>query len=188
MPPLLKTIQTQLSKSTSEAVRASSMKFVPGAQKVYGVKMPVLNELAKKFDAGGFPLVEELWKSGAYEERVLAAKILGRIAKQDAEKTLKLIAAFSKDISDWAVCDTLGMQSPKKINKSHSEEIFTLSEKLIYSKNLWQRRLALVLAEWYTRDAAFHPRIKKLLQAVKNDKEYYVKKAVQWIGRNLAAR
>ena len=183
---MFKEIQLELNGLSDEKMRESFRKFVPGSQNIYGVKMPFVNELAKKYKEGGFELVERLWKSGAFEERVLAAKMLGRIAKKNPDKTISLIKLFSKDISDWAVCDTLGMQSPKPINKSHAKEIFALSNELIKSKNFWQRRLALVLSEWYTRDKTFHPQIKSLLAQVKEDDEYYVKKATVWINRNFS--
>ncbi len=185
MSILLAEIQRSLREKANGKHRASFEKFIPHSQNVYGVKMPEVNLLAKKYKEGGFGLVEELWKSGAFEERVMAAKMLGRIAKKDPARTLKLIEKFSKEISDWAVCDALGMQAPKPINRTHAKEIFTLSGKLVHSKNYWQRRLALVLSEWYTRDTIYHPQIKKLLAAVKNDNEYYVKKAIVWLNRNF---
>lgn len=150
--------------------------------------MPVLNELAKEYKGGGFQLVEALWRSGAFEEHMLAVKMLGRIAKKDPGKTLSLIEKFSKDISDWSICDAMGMQSPRALNKSHAKEIFRLANRLIRSKNFWQRRLALVLTEWYTRDKTFHSQIMSLLRTVKNDDEYYVKKAVVWINRNFRVK
>jgi 3-methyladenine DNA glycosylase AlkD len=42
-----------------------------------------------------------------------------------------------------------------------------------------------VIVEWYTREKAAHPAIIKLVKSLENDKEYYVKKAVAWIKRNL---
>lgn len=182
----VKEIKKVLSAQSSETVKASTRKFVPAAQNVYGVKMPLVNELSKKYKEGGFELVTSLWVFGAFEERLLSAKILGRIAKQNPARTLLLIEKFSKDISDWAICDTLGMQSPKSLVKTNAKEIFAISTRLVKSKNLWQRRLALVLSEWYTRDRSFHPQIRKLLTAVRNDEEYYVKKAVTWIGKNFS--
>jgi 3-methyladenine DNA glycosylase AlkD len=181
----LRKIQAELIKHAEESRKAKVQGAIPGALKVYGVKNPVLNELAKQYKEGGFDLAEELWKSGAFEERVLAGKLLGKAAKKDPGRAIKLIQEFSSEINDWAICDTLGMQSPKPVNSSHAEEIFSLSAKLIKSKNFWQRRLALVLSEWYTRDKKYHPRIKALLNAVKDDDEYYVKKAVTWINRNF---
>lgn len=162
-------------------------KFVPGSsQKAYGVRMPVINELAAQYKSGEFKLVKELWDKAAYEEKVLAAKMLGKIAKKDPAKTLELIEYFSDAIEDWAVCDTIGMQSPKPIVKSHQKEIFALATKFNSSKNFWKRRLSLVLVEWYTRDKSLHPQIKKLIKGVENDEEYYVKKAAAWINKNFS--
>ena len=181
----LKEIQQILKTHSKKEAVAAHKKFVPGAGKIYGVRTPVLNQLAGQFKAGGFDLVKQLWESGALEEKILAAKMLGKIAKKDPGQALQLVASFSKEISDWAVCDALGMQGIKPLVKTHRDEIFALAGKLNVSANLWQRRLSLVLVEWYTRDESLHPQINKLVKALEDDKEYYVKKAVVWIKRNL---
>src|SRR5690242_2150896 len=108
---LLQEIQHILETNISEEAMAAAKKFVPGAQKIYGVRNPVLNELAQKYKAGSFELVEELWESGAFEEKILAAKMLGKIAANNANKSFQLIQIFAKGIDNWAVCDTIGMQS-----------------------------------------------------------------------------
>lgn len=128
-------IQKVLKTKANEKVKVSSQKFIPGSQKIYGVKVPELNKLAVKYEHNGFELVEELWKSGFFEERLLAAKILGKVCKMDPDRTLKLIKKFSKDISDWAVCDTLATQGVREITKVKQKEIFEISKKLINSKN-----------------------------------------------------
>ena len=147
--------------------------------------MPVLNSLAKEFKEAGFSLVEELSDSAYIEEKVMAAKLLGNIAKKDPEKSIELFDKLSMSIDNWALCDTLGMQSLKPLVKTHSKEIFALAKKCNRSENLWQRRLSLVMVEWYTRNKEFHPAILKLVNNLRKDKEYYVKKAIVWIERNL---
>jgi 3-methyladenine DNA glycosylase AlkD len=181
----LEAIQKMLASHANPNALAAYKKFVPGAEKIYGVRMPVLNSIAKQWKKAGFELVQDLWRSGSFEEKALAAKILGGIAAKDPEKTILLIQSFSKDIDNWAVCDALGMQATKPLVKTHSRAIFALAKELNQSNNLWQRRLSLVLVEWYTRDASMHPQINALLNALENDKEYYVQKAVAWIKRNL---
>jgi len=182
----LKTIQQLLKeKSVPEAVGAYK-KFVPGNMKIYGVRTPELNELSKQFKAGGFDLIKTLWDAGALEEKILAVKILQKIAKQDAAISLQLVQYFAPGIDNWAVCDAVGMQALQSITKTHAKEIFALAKKYNRSSNLWERRLSLVLGEWYTRDKAFHTEIKKLIEPLKDDKEYYVKKAVVWINKNFA--
>lgn len=165
--------------------KAAHTKFVPGKEKVYGVRNPVLNDLAKEYKSGGFELIEELWGAGSLEEKTLAVKMLGIIAKKDPERSLKLIQKFANNIGNWAVCDAMGMQGLKPIVKTHQKEIFALAWKYNSSKDFWQRRLSLVLVEWYTRMKEHHPEIKKLISNLEKDDEYYVRKAVAWIKRNL---
>lgn len=181
----LKEIQNLLTQNATVAAKASHQKFVPGNERIYGVRMPFLNELAIKYKGGGFDLVEELWKAGALEEKVLAVKLLGKIAKKDPERSLKIVQLFAKNIGNWAVCDAIGMQGLKSILKTHQKEIFELAKKYNQSTDFWQRRLSLVLVEWYTRIKALHPEIKKLVKNLENDKEYYVKKAIVWINKNF---
>ncbi|MEI9943083.1 MAG: DNA alkylation repair protein [Chitinophagaceae bacterium] len=160
-------------------------KMVPGQQKVYGVKTPELNSIAQQYKPFSFDLVEELWKSGALEEKIIAIKIMEKTGKNDPVKLLKLFNQFSKTIDNWAVCDGLGMQFLHGIRKTHAKEIFALAQQFNGSKNFWQRRLSLVMVEWYTRQKEHHAEIKKLVKNLENDDEYYVKKAIVWINKNF---
>jgi 3-methyladenine DNA glycosylase AlkD len=182
----LKEIQQELKVNSNAEALAAAKKFVPDSKRICGVRTPVLNEMAKKYKIGGFDLVRKLWKSGAFEERHLAAKILGLISKKDPAQAIKLVGEFSSDIDNWVVCDALGMQSLKPVSKILVEETFKLSGKLANSKNLWERRLSLVLIEVYTKDKTLRHRIEERVKKLEKDPEYYVKKAVDWIKRNLA--
>ena len=185
MSKQLQAIQAILEEKAIPEAKAAHQKFVPGKEKIYGVRTTVLNDLAAQFKSRGFDLAEELWKAGALEEKLLAVKMLGKIAKKDPERSLKMIQLFAKSIGNWAVCDAMGMQGLKPILKTHQKEIFALAGKYNTSKDFWQRRLSLVLVEWYTRVKELHPQIKQLVKNLENDEEYYVKKAVAWIRKNF---
>lgn len=178
-------IRKILNDKLSKKVKESAKKFVPTIKKYYGARAWVLNEILKKIKEPNFELCEKLWNSKVFEEQLLASKILSKICITNPEKTLKLIKKFSKDITDWAVCDTLAMQGIRKITKIKQKEIFEISRKLIKSKNLWQRRFALVLLINYRKDKNLRKEIKNILKKVENDKEYYVKKAVIWLKDRL---
>ncbi len=184
----LSDIQEYLSTLATEEAKASISKFVPGSQKVYGVKMPLLNELAKMFKGHGFPMVYALWDGGSFEERIVAAKLINQIAITNPQEAIAAVNKFSNEIEDWAVCDTLGMQSLKPISKTSTSEIIALAEKLNRSKDFWQRRLSLVLVEVFAKDPEMHSIINSLVQALENDKEYYVKKAVTWLKSSMSRR
>ncbi len=80
------------------------------------------------------------------------------------------------------------MQSLKPVVKTHQQEIFALEKKCNASKYMWERRLSLVLVEYYTRDKSLLPEIKQLIEPLENNNEYYVKKAVVWLKKNIAKR
>jgi 3-methyladenine DNA glycosylase AlkD len=185
MSEQIKEIQEALAIASEKTNIEFLRKMVPGKQKVYGVKMPLLNELAKRCRGNSFDLAEELWNSGALEEKIIAIKIMERTGKTDPARLLKLFKKFYRQIDNWAVCDGLGMQFLRGIIKTHQREIFAISKKLNHSKDPWQRRLSLVMVEWYTREKENHKEIKQLVKNLENDQEYYVKKAVVWINRNF---
>src|SRR4030095_17252798 len=97
----------EIQKILDEKSDKSSIDFfrvmVPGKQKIYGVKTPVLNELAKKYKEGGFDLAEDLWNSGALEEKVIAIKIIEKVGKDDPSRVLTFFKQFSTQLDNWAV-------------------------------------------------------------------------------------
>ena len=185
MSKQVKEIQRILTERSDKSNIDFFQMMVPGEQKIYGVKTPVLNELAKKYKEGSFDLAKELWNSGALEEKIIAIKIVEKVGKTDPLRVLALFKQCSKQIDNWAVCDGLGMQFLRGIVKTHQKKIFDLASKLNRSKDPWQRRLSLVMVEWYTRKGDAHTAIKELVKNLEKDNEYYVKKAVVWINRNF---
>ena len=185
MKPVISEIRQILEKHALKKNENFFKMMVPGQQRVYGVKTPVLNEIAKKYQEGSFVLAKALWKSGALEERIIAIKIIEKKGKTDPARVLELLKEFSASIDNWAVCDGLGMQFIRGIVKTHAKEIFGLAKIYSRSKDPWRRRLSLVMVEWYTRQPEYHAAIRELVKFLENDEAYYVKKAVAWIHRNL---
>ncbi|MES1219317.1 MAG: DNA alkylation repair protein [Bacteroidota bacterium] len=188
MSKQLKEIQEILTKKTTKSNSEFYLKMVPGTQKIYGVKTPELNLIVRQYKEYSFNLAKELWDSGALEEKIIAIKIIEKTGKKDPAELMRLFKQFSKKIDNWAVCDGLGMQFLRGIIKTHADEIFSIAAQYNHSKDPWQRRLSLVMVEWYTRHADRNKEIMKLVKALENDPEYYVKKAVVWIKRNFEKR
>jgi 3-methyladenine DNA glycosylase AlkD len=185
MAVTLSSVQAQLRASANRAARAATRKFVPTSQVVYGVRVPILNALVRSCRPGGFELVEALWASGAFEERLLASKLLGAVARQDPARALKFVKAASRNVSDWAVCDTLGTQGVRSIARVERDAFFALAEGLTRSRRVWQRRLGIVLLLNYATIAAERPAIRKIVRPLRSDKEPYIRKALAWIDKDL---
>src|SRR6476620_429648 len=124
-------IKQALTAQSDEKAKSAVRKFIPTSQHVYGVRLPLLNQIVKEHRAGGFELAEALWKSGAFKEKLLAAKLHGRSCKKDLDRALTLAKKFAPQISDWAVCDTRGMQGVKAIAVEKQIELLAWSNKLV---------------------------------------------------------
>ena len=178
-------IRKFLKEKSNDKAKESWRKFVPTSEKVYGVYLAEINKIVSKYVSGGFKLVEELWRGSYLEERILAAKILGKICKKDPEKTMELIKNFVNYIEDWAVCDTLATQGIRPISKIKQKEIFEFSKRLVKYKDLWRKRFGIVLLINFKKEKSLRKEIESIIKQVENDKEYYIKKATEWIKRSL---
>ena len=181
----LAVIRALLNENATEEGRVASRKFVPSSERVYGVRLPILNGIATQFKKRGFGIVKELWSCGAFEERLIAAKILGAIGRMDTDTALTLIREFVPDIRDWAVCDTLATQGVRSIVKSKRDELMALSQELTGSPKFWQRRFGIVLLTNYVKDKNARPEIFRIVDRLRTDREHYVRKAVDWLLRDL---
>ncbi len=121
------------------------------------------------------------------EEKILAAKILGKICKKNPKLTLNLINEFTHNIENWAVCDTLATQAVRPIAKIKQKEILKLSKKLIKSKNPWERRFAIILLINFKKEKSLKKEIESIIKEAEDngERDYYVKKALLWVKQVL---
>jgi 3-methyladenine DNA glycosylase AlkD len=178
-------IKKFLKENSCDKAKESWKKSTPTAENFYGVYLKDVNTIVSKYVSGGFELVEELWRGGYLEEKILSAKILGRICGNNPDRALGLIESFSHDIGDWAVCDTLATQGIRVIAKMRQEEIFELSRKLVKNGDLWEKRFGIVLLINFKNEKSLKEEIASIVKQVENNKEHYVRKAVVWVKRSL---
>ena len=181
----IKEAKKLLKSKSNKKAKESYKKLIPTAEKVYGVYSKEFNKIVSRFKNCDFNFVEKLWKGNYLEEKILAAKILGKICNKNPELTLKLVKRFVKDIGNWAVCDVLATQGIRRIAKEKQRELFGLSRKLIKSKNPWERRFAIVLLINFAKDFTHKNEIKQIIKQAEKDKENCVKKALDWLERKL---
>jgi len=179
-------IQALLRANATTERQAAARKFAPTAERVHGVQLPVLNAITQEFAAGGLPLAQKLWVLGAFEERLIAAKIVGRVAAKDRDSVFAFVQTSIADLRDWAVCDTLATQGVRRILTTKREELLALSSRLIRSTDRWSRRFGVVLLTNFAPERELHADLVARMKPLKNEAEHYVKKAVEWLSRDLA--
>ena len=66
---MISEIQKKLKENVDEEYKTFLAGMIPTTKKVYGVRMPVINEIVKENKDAGIALVETLWKNASHEER-----------------------------------------------------------------------------------------------------------------------
>lgn len=90
-----------LRRAGSKANRIGMARFAIPSDRAFGVRMPRIQAYAKQIGRQ-HELAAELWKSGWYEARLLAAYV-----DDPSQVTPAQMDAWCKDFDNWAVCDTL---------------------------------------------------------------------------------
>jgi 3-methyladenine DNA glycosylase AlkD len=178
-------IRLRLEEAGTEEYRLSVRKFAPTATQIFGVKVPVLNGMAREFSGGGLELVDGLWESGSFEERLLATKILGRLSRKQPEEAWARATRFADDLGDWPTCDTLATEAIRVAIPKLGAQVLERALGYCGEDGEWQRRFGLVLLTNFAKNSDCLEAIKGALRAVAADKRHYVKKAVAWLRRDL---
>lgn len=147
-----------------------------------GLSNPVTQSIAKKNREASLAELSELLDSPIHEARLCALFILvNQFKKADDEQKKKLVKFYIKKknrVNNWDLVDC----SAPKILGQYCIEIDDTStmEKLLHSKNLWDRRIAMLSTFAFIRNN--QPSIVfKYSRALLADKEDIMHKAVGWM-------
>ena len=184
-----------------ERYREGVTRVIPGAGMVYGVRVPDLRELARQI-IKTYPsqsdivieIAEACWRVGSREHSVLAILILAGMKVLTPEERWELGLRFLPDVGDWETCDQLcmGLLGQALTNKPTYMDSL---ESWVQDPNFWVRRAALASTVVLRRakfDAetlqSLNQRTLGLCFDLLDDKQHYVRKAVDWAVRELIRR
>lgn len=179
---------------TSEKAASSAWFFKTGrGQYGYGdvfigVTVPEQRRVAKAFRELPFTEVVKLLKSKIHEHRLTALLILVEQYKRGDEKTrakiVKRYLAHTKRVNNWDLVDT---SAPHIVGHYLLDKNRRVLYKLAKSKNLWERRIAIVATLAFIRhgESADTFAIAELLLADPHD---LIRKATGWMLREVGKR
>lgn len=90
-----------LKAHSSKAHRDGLTRYAIPSERAFGVSMGNVQALAKRLGRN-HELAAELWKTGWYEARMLAAYV-----DEPAQVSPKQMDQWCKDFDNWAICDTV---------------------------------------------------------------------------------
>jgi 3-methyladenine DNA glycosylase AlkD len=173
---------------------------VPGAERVYGVRVPALREIAKQiyktYRSEQIDLIEfasSCWDQGSREHQLVALFLLAKL-KLPPEKSWELGVRFLPDVGNWETCDQLChalLGAALAVDPDYMRTLESWAE----DPNFWIRRAALVTPTLlrrakYPDEIAFDLDRRTLVMAASllNDPEKYIRKAVDWTVREVIKR
>lgn len=157
-----------------------------------GVVVPSIRRVAKKYAGLSFADLQKLLDSKFHEERLTALLILvGQYQSGDVCVREKVFEFYVKNLSrvnNWDLVDLSAHHIVGAHLFSASKKMrATLLTKLSESKNLWERRVAVLATFYFIKQDDFAPSLdmaKRLLQ----DKHDLIHKAVGWMLREAGKR
>ena len=153
-----------------------------------GVKVPAQREIVKKFKDVDLKEIQELLNDEIHECRLTGLLILvNKYKKADNKKEIfDFYLKNTKRINNW---DLVDLTAPNIVgdfllDKKKEREILY---SLVKSKNLWERRIAILSTFTFLRNEDFKD-VLKISEILLNDKEDLIHKAVGWMLRETGKR
>ena len=156
--------------------------------KFIGLNVPTQRKLAREFKDLTLTDLAQLLKSPIHEERLISLFILvDKYSKAD-EKTKDDIFKFyfrnRKRINNW---DLVDLSAPKILGKHLLKKDRTILFKFAVSKNLWERRIAILSTLEFIRNGDFKTTL-QLCKILLNDEHDLIHKAVGWMLREIGKK
>lgn len=149
-----------------------------------GVIVPEIREIAKKYKDIKLADIESLLHSKIHEERLTALLILVDKYKTTPEVVYNLYLENTKYVNNW---DLVDLSADKIAGEYLFDKPRTILDELAKSKNLWERRIAIMATFNFIKKNEFSETL-KLAEILLRDQDDLVHKAVGWMLREIGKR
>jgi len=188
-------VQRRLKKRANREHAAISQRFFKTGPGEYGegdifigIRVPVLRKLVKEFKDLPAREVEILLRSPIHEERLLAILLFVHIFSKGDETTKKgiynLYLKSTEFINNWDLVD---------VSAEHIVGAYLMDKnkrplyRLAKSKNLWERRIAIIATFYFVRRHEFSETL-KISNMLLADRHDLIHKATGWMLREIGKR
>lgn len=156
--------------------------------KFLGLTVPEMRALARKYrslsDEDALELLESPW----HEERLVALILLAGSYERGDEARRNSIhrsyLAMARHINNW---DLVDLSAAQIVGRHLRANDIALLEKLAGSRDLWERRIAIVSTFAFIRQDEFQPTL-RISEMLLRDQHDLIHKAVGWMLREVGKR
>ena len=181
-----------LANKNRARISASFFKTGPGqygeGDIFIGVTVPETRRVAKQFSRLSLLEVKKLLKSKIHEERLLALLILAQqFSHGDDQIRIKIFNFYQQNIKQVNNWDLVDLSADKIVGAylldKPTDWLFVLAQ----SKNLWERRIAIVSTFYFIKQNKFNDTL-ALAEILLKDTHDLIHKAVGWMLREVGKR
>jgi 3-methyladenine DNA glycosylase AlkD len=162
----------------------------------YGTSVPAIRSVAKAV-ASRHPdlshddllsLVDTLWAEPVHERRVAAVELLDIYHDRLCSQDVALLERLLRESRTWALVDPLAASVAGRLTEHHPELGLVL-DRWAKDHDFWIRRAALLtLLVPLRRGEGDFERFAKYADAMLDDKEFFIRKAIGWVLRDTAKK
>jgi 3-methyladenine DNA glycosylase AlkD len=194
-PPTLTALRAEIQELGDPVRAVHSLRFFktgPGqygeGDKFLGLTVPMMRGLVRKYrdldDGAALELLESSW----HEERLVALLLLvegyDRVDEWRRNRIHRAYLANTRQINNWDLVDA----SAEYIVGLHLDaRDLALLERLTRSKNMWERRIAIVSTFHFIKRNDFRPTL-KIAELLLRDSHDLIHKSVGWMLREVGKR
>ena len=170
------TIRERIFDRAEEEYKKFQSKLIPGEDRLLGVRLPYLKELAKEIAKEDWREYLNTAQDEYYEEIMLQGLVIG-YAKAEPQEILHYAAQFIPKITNWGVCDSFC--TGLKLAKKHPQLVWDFIQPYLKSGKEFEIRFAVIMMLAHFIADEFIDQVISNLDQVNHD-GYYVKMGVAW--------
>ncbi len=175
-------LTTLYSKANPKNVEGMKRFGIESTDKMLGISTPFLQSLKKSIGIN-HELALELWQTGIFEARVLAAFIA-----DPKQVTRPLMNRWVHDFDNWAICDGVCLHCFRRTMHGHGViPSWTKQQSEFVRRAGFSMMATLAVGDKKSVDAVFLAYL-PIIKKYSTDERNFVKKAVNWALRQIGKR
>lgn len=187
-------VQKYLKTNSKKTYLKNMKRFAIENKNAIGTPTPYIRKISKIIIKFGKEHPDEalkfcriLWKANIYENKKIVSFVLGSLAKSKSNEIIPMLRKMLSESKDWSICDSLSGDVVRYLLEVCTNEVLSEFRKWVNDENLWVRRGLAASVAYYsiTHKNGFRKEFNELLEKMRRDKEYYVRKAVEWAYREM---
>jgi len=175
-------LTTLYSQSNPKNVEGMARYGIKSSNNVLGVSAKPLFTLAKQIGTNQ-ELALELWQTGIYEARILAALIA-----DPKQMKISIMNLWVKDFDNWAICDGVCMHCFRNTPYAHELALKWVKQKQEFIRRAGFTLIATLCVNDKKADDKIFLQYLPLIKKYSTDERNFVKKAVNWALRQIGKR